>query len=854
MIPVSLKLQGFLSYRQPVELDFTGLDLACISGPNGAGKSSLLDAITWALFGQARKRDESLINMHPSVSAAEVTFIFDYEGNRYRVTRTNPRGKTGVLEFNILSPGGEWKVLSERTLRETQVRIEQTLRMDYETFINASFFLQGKADQFTQQRPGDRKRILSSVLGLEIWEQYREQAVANRRKLDERVKQLDGRLAEIDAELAQEQSRKERLKVLEQDLERQSAARQAGQAALEAAQKVAATLSEQEKLLAALARQLENANKRLDEMERRLQQRQQESRSFHEIIARAEQVQADYNAWQQARADLERWEAVAESFRKHEKRRQAPLSEIERTAAGLQKEIEGLLREQSAAQAAGAELAELQPRQKEAYNALELAEISLSQRLEIQEKYDELRDSLAETRAENPRLKAEMKELKERINSLVKVESAECPLCGKPLDPVERQNLIVQLEEQGTSLGDRYRSNHALMQELEETAQDFQAQLDRLSKVDEEVRQRTKALEQINARIEQQEAALSAWQSQRLPHLERLQQALATGEYAEEARQTLAQVDAELKAIGYDAVAHDQARQRELAGRQSEAALRSLERAQASLQPLEREIGELTGQIELQQQEVARQRTEHDEAAASLAAAQVQAPDLFRLERELQDSQLRENRLRMEVGAAQQSVLVLDELRARKLGLEQEREGLALRVARYKQLERAFSKDGVPALLIEQALPQIEAKANEILDRLSAGGMSVRFETQAKYKDTRRDDLRETLEIKISDGAGVRDYELFSGGEAFRVNFAIRLALSEVLAQRAGARLQTLVIDEGFGSQDAQGRQRLVEAINLVRPDFAKILVITHIDELKEAFPNRIEVEKTPSGSTVRVT
>ena len=94
---------------------------------------------------------------------------------------------------------------------------------------------------------------------------------------------------------------------------------------------------------------------------------------------------------------------------------------------------------------------------------------------------------------------------------------------------------------------------------------------------------------------------------------------------------------------------------------------------------------------------------------------------------------------------------------------------------------------------------------------------------------------------------------MFSGGEAFRVNFAIRLALSEILAQRAGARLQTLVIDEGFGSQDAQGRQRLIEAISLVRQDFAKILVITHIDELKEKFPNRIEVEKTDRGSIIKV-
>jgi len=215
--------------------------------------------------------------------------------------------------------------------------------------------------------------------------------------------------------------------------------------------------------------------------------------------------------------------------------------------------------------------------------------------------------------------------------------------------------------------------------------------------------------------------------------------------------------------------------------------------------------------------------------------------------------QEQENRQRLEVGAARQKVEVLEELKIRRSKLTEQREVQARLVGQYKQLERAFGKDGIPALLIEQALPQIEARANDILERLSGGKMNVRFETQAAFKDKKREELRETLDIKISDSVGTRDYELFSGGEAFRINFAIRLALSEELAQRAGARLQTLVIDEGFGSQDAEGRQRLVEAINLVKQDFAKVLVITHIDELKEAFPVRIEVEKTEHGSKVRI-
>jgi exonuclease SbcC len=123
--------------------------------------------------------------------------------------------------------------------------------------------------------------------------------------------------------------------------------------------------------------------------------------------------------------------------------------------------------------------------------------------------------------------------------------------------------------------------------------------------------------------------------------------------------------------------------------------------------------------------------------------------------------------------------------------------------------------------------------------------------TQREYKDSKREDLKETLDIQIRDQSGYRDYEMYSGGESFRINFAIRLALSHVLAQRAGARLQTLVIDEGFGSQDTVGRQRLIEAINLIRDDFEKILVITHVEQIKDAFSTQLLVEKTPQGSQV---
>ena len=128
--------------------------------------------------------------------------------------------------------------------------------------------------------------------------------------------------------------------------------------------------------------------------------------------------------------------------------------------------------------------------------------------------------------------------------------------------------------------------------------------------------------------------------------------------------------------------------------------------------------------------------------------------------------------------------------------------------------------------------------------------MHAAIETQ---RQTKKGDVIETLDINISDELGTRNYELFSGGEAFRINFAIRIALSKLLARRAGAPLPTLVVDEGFGTQDSVGIEKLKEALNSIQDDFDKILVITHIEELRDAFPTRIDVVKTARGSTLSI-
>jgi exonuclease SbcC len=683
MIPLHLRIVGFLSYRDPVELDFTTFDLACISGQNGAGKSSLLDAITWSLFGESRAKDkDALINLQSK--AAEVALTFEYEANIYRVQRTLPRGKSTVLEFQIKS-GDEWKPLTERTSRETQARIEQTLRLDYETFVNAAFFLQGKADQFTQQNAGKRKDVLSNILGLEVWETYKARTVEKRRGLEEEVIGIDRSIADIDSELDEEEPRKRRLKELEDGLKQQNSMRKTQEDALESLRKIAASLDQ----------------------------------------------------------------------------------ELATEKARLEEEQRGLLELQKAVSGQQSVINELTAQVESAKKSLAEAEEKISNRNELESKRTTSREELAKIRAENELLKTQMDELKEHIDQLEAAEGATCPLCGQALSEEHRQSTLKQLQDEGKEKGDRFRTNKTSIDDLAKQISDYESQIAKVESAERERLKQSNSVTQLTERVETAKTSIKNWETAGAKRLTEVEKTLSSKKYS----------------------------------------------------------------IESQKPSVNLDEAEHA----------------------LRDLQEQVNRLNQEVGAARQKVSVLDELRKRKADLSSTREALALQIAHHKTLERAFGKDGVPALLIEQALPEIESKANELLDRLSDGQMSIRFVTQAEYKDRKRDDLKETLDIQISDAAGMRDYEMYSGGEAFRVNFAIRLALSEVLAQRKGARLQTLVIDEGFGSQDVEGRQRLIEAINLVRNDFAKILVITHLDELKDAFPTRIEVEKTDRGSMVRV-
>ena len=334
-------------------------------------------------------------------------------------------------------------------------------------------------------------------------------------------------------------------------------------------------------------------------------------------------------------------------------------------------------------------------------------------------------------------------------------------------------------------------------------------------------------------------------------HLAELQaQRQADGVVADQVR-LLEQLRAQAAGFGYDASGHAQVRARleELGGAPGEfARLQEARLRQTGLREALGRLADEEGSLDRQQAEVSsacqrlREESGQDEDTARRAGDLRHQVAAWRRRRE---------ELLEEAGSVRSRCERLEALQTQRRDLTTQLRQAERQAWLHRQLAQAFGKDGIQALIIEGAIPEIEEEANHLLRRLTDNRIQVSIES---LRDLKGGGTRETLDIQIADELGIRSYNLYSGGEAFRIDFALRIALSKVLARRAGTRLRTLIIDEGFGTQDSHGLEQLKDAIQEISQDFDKLLVVTHLPELKDAFPVQIEVTKDPElGSQLRV-
>jgi exonuclease SbcC len=853
MIPIKLALRNFMCYRDNVPpLHFDGIHTACICGNNGNGKSALIDAMTWALWGKTRaKSDDDLI--HSGQTEMGVEFDFAVGEQPYRIIRKHSkpkrRGRSGqtILEFQVTTEDG-FRSISGDSVTQTQQKIIDVLHMDYTTFINSAFLRQGHADEFTNQPPTKRKEVLANILGLSFYDELEEQAKELAKEQEAEKTQLENAIKDISDELAQKPT-------YEAELEQ-------AQTGLAQIEKV---VTEQESRLNSLRQQkeaLENKRLQLTQLEehiaetkRELERWDEQVKQHHSRIKEYEEVIAQRSTIEEGYAQL------TEARRQNDELNQklGLLVKLRDSESQLEMSIEraqaNLITEHKLAQSKITELETISQRLPQLKNELWQVEAQFRRLAEQEEALSrkkqtslELRMQLHYLESSQTSLEREIEEIQEKLNLLLTQEGAKCPLCETEVgrDGLKRIELkyTADRDQKAKSLKlnqDQLASKKMEHESLEGEISQLEARLNqdkasaqgKISVLSQEISQAQTADKQL---IEERK------------RLTEIEQRLAGKEFAVTEQQTLARIEEELAKLDYDSQQHEQVRHRlaelekyESPKRKLEEADRLLSQERKALHKAEEASQELRLRLEAE-------NIKNQELSKELEALPRLMADLTKAEADYQVLAAQQKKAQELTWNVQSKLERCSELEIKK----KEKGKMLAQASReekiYKDLAQAFGKRGIQALLIEMALPEIEAEANRLLGRMTDNRMHVKIETQ---KETKKGDLLETLDITIADELGTRNYEMFSGGEAFRINFAVRIALSKLLARRAGAPLPTLIIDEGFGTQDITGIEKVKEAINSIQDDFDKILVITHMEELRDAFPTRIDVIKTAEGSTL---
>lgn len=851
VIPVLLEMRNFLSYgAQAPAIDFTPFRLAAITGPNGAGKSTLFDAWCWALWGRARGVAANGVGtddlIHRGAEQMEVRFLFEMEGQRYQVIRRREkrRGVTQV-EFDI-DAGGQWRSLTGESRLATDRRIQEVVHIDYDTFVKSAYMPQGKADAFTLQSPSERKETLAQALGLSRYALLEEAARAQQRTHEAQLGALSTQQHRLEEEQRDYTDAPERVEQARLELQQADLQLKGARQALEHLQQRANDAQR-------LRKELEQLEQQAREVEEHWAQTQKEQQENADALAALDALEAERD---RLRPEMEALAGEEHAFAQLQEKFVQDTRLAEQEAAALQEEALA----QQALRNAEKEYA----RQRESHGtAIAEGKKGASQLREVQKQLQEIEQQLtqavqSEAQMEKARvalqsiagqlggLRKQLEQLRNRYRQIAHA-SARCPLCGKPLSEQERQQLLATMTQEGRTLQQQcaaLEQEERLVQQQIATAQTL---LQAKSSLLDKQRQLTRLAGQWEAQLQIAQRAQdalydldSSWQAQRTAFEAKLTALHDEVEKVAQAR----------RALGYDKSAYESLRLRLQRRPSLQQKWTELEKAAARRPDLLRERQRLTQMAQHWQEMLQQIDAQRKQREVSLEAQQEVEAQLVHQRDQCQAAENAYKAAESEVVQAEARLARAEAIATQLRDVQEACRKEAEEVRLWRILTEAFGKKGIPALIIENAVPELADEANQVLDQLTDGRIYLQLETQ---RENRQGKTVETLEIILSDEMGPRRYELYSGGEAFKVNFALRIGLSRLLARRSGARLQCVVMDEGFGTQDEHGKEQVVSVLNAISHEFEKILVITHLSDLNNAFPAQIEVHKEATGSIARV-
>jgi DNA repair protein SbcC/Rad50 len=777
----------------PIEFDS---GLTGIIGPNGSGKSTILEAIAWALYGMpaARGTRESIRSIRaPARAGVRVELDFDLGGHRYRVVR-------GLTNAELYLDGSETPIAN--TITGVTELLRRRLGMSLEEFFNTYFTGQKELSVMAAMGPSERAQFLSRVLGYEKL-RAAQNLVRDRRRVI---------VAEIDG-----------VRRLMPD-----------------AENVAEILRTAESRLAAAEERLADASKRrahathaLEASTPRWEAVQRERDQLHEVLSELRVVESEESGVVRELERIERELSAVAAAHEELQRLADALKPLATVVTELQR-MDNLCREEGRRQtlldterAIGDELSRLRERRAKIETAPEL-EAAATQ--ELEQRREELRGTEAnveQRRTEwvrdhqeaETKLKAfrdqyaELKEQRERIARLG--EDGACPTCTRPLGVHYRavlDDLDAKLET--LSVDGKYYRNR--LEQLDETAAE-------LKQLDEQRRYLGDEMTKLERRFAKIQAAV-----QELVQLAREVDTKATRH--EQLRRELAAIPA-----GYDKSRHEHlqgelarlkpmdaratwlgaqiAREEPLKIEQFRAGKRAAEiRERAASLRLRRDASAFSEQrfVEL--------RSDYERCLAELRSAEMTGVEA--------EGQVASARLQRETAVGEQQRLAKAQAQLDRLNSERRL---------HDELDRAYTE--MRQDLNVQLRPEISEVASVFLTEL----------TEGRYAELVLDDQYNV--IVLEDGA---PKPVISGGEEDLANLVLRLAISQMIAERAGQSFSLLILDEIFGSLDEGRRHNVLDLLRRLNDRFDQVILITHIESVREGLDRVITVRyDQESGSSI---
>ncbi|MGE0553979.1 MAG: AAA family ATPase [Gemmatimonadales bacterium] len=778
------------NFRQHAETELLLSEgLTGIVGPNGAGKSTLLEAVAWAMYGTpaARGNRDSIRRRNaPPRSRVEVELEFGLGAHRYRVVRS--------LQSAALYLDQEPAPIVNSAGAVTE-RVTRLLGMTREEFFNTYFTGQKELAIMGSMSGPERARFLSRVLGYERLAAAQVRLKEGRTALKASLATAESGLPDPAALKKDEEDAERRLALCRHAVRESRKAYEQTGVELEALVPRWEAIQKQREEVLSIDTDLKVAQHRAEEARRGFQQLDRELAEALAAKGKCNQIAPHLAEVEPLLAERERLDGEAQAFAG----RKALLVQV----ADL-KTRDAALGEKLAKLVSDAAL-------DEASAALDLAQAAEQAAARVVEEHHgvwvrEKQD--AETKRQG--LLERHEELTEQLRRLRETgPTVVCPTCGKPLGK-EYEAVLDDLDAQ--------RDDVLLRGKF------YRQRIDQLTSEPPELAEARKTLQAAESALTKRTAQVARWTAERQERQE------IEGERARGAER-LRTLEADLAhtPTSYDEAAHQRVKAR-----------------LAALQPLRDQFTRLSVAADRAAELVPKAA----EAEQELSKAEARVLELRERLAELGWSSERYEGLRAEHARVSEAGR-LAEVRMVRADAElaaavEHREAVAARRADRDRRAAAIAELRGELLLnqeLDRAFTDLRNDLNATIrpDLSDAASVLIRDLTNGRYSDLELSE--DYVPVIVDDG---EPKTVISGGEEDVANLALRLAISQMIAERAGQPFSLLVLDEIFGSLDEERRSAVVDLLRGLADRFPQVVLITHIESVRDGFDRVIRINYDP--------